>query len=284
MLPISPFVRFAIRVPLEPGERHGPRYCYVPSIYLIEFGSATIVYEDGHEVSLRTGSLLYINAGIKHTWIVDKSEPCTFRCVFFDWFYSPKPALKLSGDYLGDRLDEGMLDETLDLGLIECLTIPSLSTWRRWFEAVDTDYHVLLGDDQLRSLSINGNFNLLLHQLLLLVERQNDRRDPRIAKLMSAMEQSAAGEYQDISGWAEKLNLSRSHFHALFRSQTGLTPKKYWNQCRIQKAQHELLLSNDSVTDIAERYGYSSVHVFTKSFHRSTGMTPTAYRRQGRLH
>ncbi|WP_164545759.1 helix-turn-helix transcriptional regulator [Paenibacillus albus] len=190
----------------------------------------------------------------------------------------------MSGDYLGDCLEEGMLDETLDLGLIECFTVPSLSTWRRWFEAVDTDYQVLLGDDQLRSLTVNGNFYLLLHQLLQFVARQNDLRDPRIAKVMSLMEQSAVGEYNDVGGWAEKLSISRSHFHALFRNQTGLSPKKYWNQCRIQRAQHDLLRSNDSITDIAQRYGYSSVHVFTKTFHRSMGMTPTAYRRQGRLH
>ncbi|QHW33834.1 helix-turn-helix domain-containing protein [Paenibacillus rhizovicinus] len=78
--------------------------------------------------------------------------------------------------------------------------------------------------------------------------------------------------------------LKCSHFHALFRSQTNQTPKKYWNQCRIQKTQHDLLRSNDSITDIVERTTTLRCMVFTKSFHRSTGMTPTAYRRQSRLY
>ncbi|RAP74102.1 helix-turn-helix transcriptional regulator [Paenibacillus montanisoli] len=286
MVPICPFVRFAIRVPLRPGERHGPRYCYVPSLYLVESGSATVLFEDGKAVRLQTGALFFLQPGIAHTWVIEGPDPFAFRCVFFEWSYRPKPTLRVTLDLLSQTRaenEEDLLDEPFECGLPERLAVDSVPYWKGLFEAADTNYQVLHAGDYPRTLAVNGHFHILLHQVYQLAERQNDPMDPRIAKLLAAMEQHAGGAYRDVDGWAESLGLSRSHFHALFRAQTGMTPKRYWNQCRIRKAQTDLLGTNDSVTEIAERYGYSSLHVFTKSFHQWMGAAPTDYRRMGRL-
>ncbi|UVI29719.1 helix-turn-helix transcriptional regulator [Paenibacillus spongiae] len=221
-----------------------------------------------------------------HIWEIDEAEPFAFRCVFFEWSYRPKSGVRFPNDFLSEHPEEcnrNWLDEPHEMGLPEWLMVDSFSFWKGLFEAVTTEYIVLSHQDYPESLAINGHFQLLLHHVYRLVHRQTDYMDPRIAKLMASMEQQAGGSYGNVDSWAEKLGLSRSHFHTLFRVQTGFTPKRYWNRCRIKKAQNDLHRTNDSVTMIAERYGFSSIHVFTKVFHQMIGITPTDYRSQSRL-
>ncbi|WP_161807539.1 helix-turn-helix domain-containing protein [Bacillus sp. FJAT-28004] len=290
---ICPFVRFAIRVPLLAGDRHGPRICYVPSLYLIESGCGSIIYEDRPNIQLQPGTLLFIQPGVSHTWEVDVDGPLTFRCVFFEWSYRLKTGVRIPNDLLcqrSEKSDDCLLDVQLDCGIPYSLVVDSISLWKGMFEAVTSEFEVVSPDlsvldheDYPNSLAITGHFNLLLHQIYRLARRQSDITDPRITKLIASMERLAGGEYEDVEGWAEKLGLSRSHFHALFRTHTGFTPKWYWNRCRINKARNDLLSTNDTVTVIAERYGFSSVHAFTKLFQKMEGVAPTVFRRQYRL-
>ncbi|MBP3965872.1 AraC family transcriptional regulator [Paenibacillus lignilyticus] len=287
MASIYPFVRFSIRVPIRPETRFAYRICYVPSLYFIESGSARVLYEDGAFIRLPAGTLFSLKPGISHTWEVDPdSPPFAFLCVFFEWSYRPKPMAKVTGDLLclsAEKHDPEMLDEPLDTGIPECLTVDAHGYWKGLFEAVSTDYNVLHHENYPESLAINGHFQLLLHQLYQLARRKNDATDPRIAKIKAYMDMNAGGEYGDIDLWAETLGLSRGHFHALFSTHTGFTPKRYWNRRRIDKARNDLSGTNDSVTVIAERYGFSSVHAFTKLFRQTVGISPTDYRKQSRL-
>ncbi|MCD9025396.1 helix-turn-helix domain-containing protein [Cohnella silvisoli] len=283
---ICPFVRFSLRVPIAVDNRFGPRFCYVPSLYFIESGSAKVVYDDGSYVQLKTGALYFLQPGIRHKWVINEGDPFAFRCVFFEWSYRPKPQARVSIDLLCLRpedYDDGLLDEPLEMGIPEQLMVDSFPFWKGLFESVTTDVKVLDEEDYPGLLAVNGHFLVLLHHVFQLARRQSEPKDPRIAKLLALMEQKSGGEYGDVEHWAEKLGLSRSYFHTLFRAQTGLTPARYWNQCRIKKAQNDLLETNDSVTKIAERFGFSSLYVFTRLFHQMVGVTPTDYRQQSRL-
>ena len=56
----------------------------------------------------------------------------------------------------------------------------------------------------------------------------------------------------------------------------GLSLKEYFLMSRHRRA-CELLKGGMSVTAVAERMGYSSIHVFSKSFTSREGLSPSEY-------
>ena len=78
---------------------------------------------------------------------------------------------------------------------------------------------------------------------------------------------------------AEKAGISEIYFRKLFRERFGMTPKQYVLDMRIKKARQLLNENSFSVTEIAEKCGFSSVYHFCRAFKDSVGATPTEYAR-----
>ena len=77
---------------------------------------------------------------------------------------------------------------------------------------------------------------------------------------------------------ARLARLSPSHFCRAFRQSVGLRPKRYRGRRRMELAK-ALLAKRTSVTEVGLVLGYSETSSFATAFHKSTGFTPTAYRR-----
>lgn len=74
------------------------------------------------------------------------------------------------------------------------------------------------------------------------------------------------------------VRLSPSHFCRAFRQSVGMPPKRYRKRRRMELAK-SLLVKRASVTEVGLVLGYSETSSFTTAFHKTTGFTPTAYRR-----
>lgn len=90
------------------------------------------------------------------------------------------------------------------------------------------------------------------------------------------------GELIDFEGLASTLNMGYSLFRKRFRDYTGLAPLEYQNALRIRRAAHLLTSSDAPVAQIAEDLGFNSPAYFARFFHKSTGRSPSAYRRASR--
>ena len=86
-----------------------------------------------------------------------------------------------------------------------------------------------------------------------------------------------------ISELAELCGMSRKYFTKLFSTYYEVTPKQYLLNCQIDYARKLLLSSGEeySVSDVAERCGFSNVYYFSKLFKQRVGITPSEYRRNG---
>ncbi|HXY22556.1 MAG TPA: bifunctional DNA-binding transcriptional regulator/O6-methylguanine-DNA methyltransferase Ada [Burkholderiaceae bacterium] len=93
-----------------------------------------------------------------------------------------------------------------------------------------------------------------------LIEAREDV--PRLAELASAAR---------LSPW---------HFHRVFKSVTGLTPKHYADACRAKRVR-QALSSKRSVTDTIYKTGFRSSSRFYESSNGLLGMTPSDYRAGG---
>jgi AraC family transcriptional regulator of adaptative response/methylated-DNA-[protein]-cysteine methyltransferase len=90
----------------------------------------------------------------------------------------------------------------------------------------------------------------------------------------------AAEEMPDLNALAEAAGMSRFHFHRVFKSITGLTPKAYAAAHRAQRVRNELSQS-DTVTDAIYGAGFNSNGRFYATASEVLGMTPTAFRSGG---
>lgn len=72
--------------------------------------------------------------------------------------------------------------------------------------------------------------------------------------------------------------LSKSHFHAVFKHETGQTFIHYLTEVRLKNACEWLTQSKESVTSIAFRCGFNSQSHFSYIFQKTLHTSPKAYR------
>lgn len=76
---------------------------------------------------------------------------------------------------------------------------------------------------------------------------------------------------------SRRFNLAESTLKQAFREYTGKPIIQYHNEKRIEEAKRLIREEKHTITAIAEKLGFSSVHYFSRCFKKCTGLSPTAY-------
>ena len=105
-----------------------------------------------------------------------------------------------------------------------------------------------------------------------------ERRAAAVAKACRLIE--TAEETPDLETLAESAGMSRFHFHRVFRSVTGVTPKAYAAAHRARRVRDELPRSS-TVTEAIYGAGFNSNARFYATSSEVLGMTPTNFRSGG---
>lgn len=79
---------------------------------------------------------------------------------------------------------------------------------------------------------------------------------------------------------AGELCYSKNYLCKIFKSASGFTINEYINYLRISKAYDLVCCTNHRLTEISLQCGFSSIHYFSRTFHRIVGMTPSQARDQ----
>ena len=82
----------------------------------------------------------------------------------------------------------------------------------------------------------------------------------------------------DLDKLALETCLSKDHFIRIFKKETGMTPLKFINQKKIERAQLMLVTQPVSVKNIALALAYEDFSYFNRLFKKTTGFTPKDYR------
>ena len=75
--------------------------------------------------------------------------------------------------------------------------------------------------------------------------------------------------------------MSPKYFCRAFSQMTGRTPVEYLNYYRIEQAGEQLVMTENSVTEIALNCGFHDMSYFSKTFTRYKGVSPRTYRKEG---
>lgn len=74
---------------------------------------------------------------------------------------------------------------------------------------------------------------------------------------------------------AHELQYSPNYLCKIFKHSTGVTINEYCNFLRIRKAYDMVCCTNTKLTEIAELCGFSSIHYFSRVFHKFVGIAPS---------
>lgn len=83
-----------------------------------------------------------------------------------------------------------------------------------------------------------------------------------------------------VEQMAKMSNMSRSHFQAVFKQETGKTLTQYLNHLKCRHASSLLRESDYSIIEISELSGFRTVSHFYSIFKQLTGLTPKEARNQ----
>jgi AraC-like DNA-binding protein len=84
-----------------------------------------------------------------------------------------------------------------------------------------------------------------------------------------------------VADLARRAGLSPSHFTAAHRQFFGENPKRFLLDTRLAHACHLLTNQALTVSEVAERAGFSSVFHFSRCFKRLMGCPPSRYQSSG---
>lgn len=78
---------------------------------------------------------------------------------------------------------------------------------------------------------------------------------------------------------AEKFHLSAQYISQLFKNEIGVNFLAYLTSIRMEKAKKLLISTSLSIGEISVQCGYGDYRVFTRTFKKMEGSTPSQYRR-----
>jgi AraC-like DNA-binding protein/mannose-6-phosphate isomerase-like protein (cupin superfamily) len=190
--------------------------------------------------------------------------------------------------YLGFELDTMSHLETdyYQLGIHRVCPDPQ-ETIRHAFHEMFTELQQ--GQMHAREM-IQSLFLRLLVSALRLYEQIGQMEDRRHALLSPIIREvlnyihAARGSEDTIDTLAEKVHLSHSHLAREFQRCMGVSLGHYMRTVCLQWSKLYLRETAASISQIAERLHFPSIHTFSLFFKRHTGFSPQEYRKQATRH
>lgn len=120
----------------------------------------------------------------------------------------------------------------------------------------------------------------LLHRNKILTNTDSIEDNPYVQKILPVLKYVNSNYFEDITltEASNMLGFDPSYFCRIFRAAIGATFTEYLNFVRICKAEKLLASSEDSILEISEAVGFSSVSYFNRTFKKFKNCSPGYYR------
>ena len=103
--------------------------------------------------------------------------------------------------------------------------------------------------------------------------------NPRIYYLKNELLKNLKHKWT-IEEMADKINVSESYLHQLFRKNMETSPMAFLHDVRLEKARELLETTWDTMRQIRYAVGMPDDSHFTRDFKKKYGTTPTQYQKQ----
>ena len=96
-------------------------------------------------------------------------------------------------------------------------------------------------------------------------------------RVMKVVNENLSNTELNIEFIADKVGISRVHFHRKIKDLTGQTPGNFLRSIRMTQAAKLLASKHLDITDVSMATGFKSISTFSTSFKQVYGMTPSEY-------
>lgn len=223
---------------------------------------------DGVDYVAKAGQVIFINSGVPHaTHTIEESINGILQFRESDFLDAEiSKIVKYSVRFQG-----------LDDAPVRVIDDPEL------FSVVDGILKESAGKNTAYEMFVkSGVFRLLgmLYRMELLSDSERVFNTKEVQKILPILAYINANYYENITleDASARLNFDSSYFCRLFKSATGATFTEYLNFVRVCKAEKLLSKTQDSILEISEAVGFSSVSYFHRIFKKYRNCSPRYYR------
>jgi two-component system response regulator YesN len=111
-----------------------------------------------------------------------------------------------------------------------------------------------------------------------LIEKRSGKQEELIRKINQIISERYADPNLSLNLISDVLNMSSYHLSRVYRQQTLVTIVDTINHVRMEHAKEQLIKTDNPVSEIAEKTGYTSSSYFHRMFKKMYGVTPSEYR------
>lgn len=268
---VGDFGRISILTVDQPVMEHAHPQCHV----LIRVGGADSRFVvEGRQVPLREGTAVLVDSWRPHSYPYPHDLPGSTVLALYvepkwlaqvdrkfsvsgrrDFFLHPcvelPPAIQSTAMEIAEELCTIRPDRALVVVLVQRLMVEIIVRYSRWRE-------------------MRIDFGPITNRV----------SDFRVRKAMEIMATDIAGVADaDLGHVARQVGLSRAHFFDLFKRDTSLTPRLFWNMLRMEEAYRRITRDNDPLVTISHNLGFRAQPQFTRFFAQNHGVPPSTYRK-----
>ncbi|CAI6022820.1 helix-turn-helix transcriptional regulator [Cohnella sp. JJ-181] len=257
----------------------GLRVCSVYAMHLFPEGSGEMEIE-GVRHPLDKRALVFLRPGQPHAFHISPERPLASYNLYFDlWDARTPQSLDRVFIYAPEPFHLPAIAAERPCAELDAMPgVSSLQACPELYEELLRIIKVYEESRYYRSEILNS---MMYAWMLNWYNALHTRRpsDYRIVKLLEHLERHPE-KRESVGAWWEMCGLNRTYFHELFLRETGFTPKAYQHRLRMRRAAILLRESDLSITAVADKLGYPSIHPFTRHFGAYYGVSPMQYRRR----
>ena len=163
------------------------------------------------------------------------------------------------------KLCLGTAEEVATSNTISAVSVAS-TDWRQGIETCET----------------LDELNALIHRFFQFLVTRSEPRQHECSntakKILTFLDENYTCPDLSIAMLSDSLSLSSSYISRIFKRETGQNVPDYIHEKRVRQAKELLASTDQSISDIAQRVGYSTAWTMNRIFKRIVHMTPGAWR------
>ena len=225
---------------------------------------------NGEKIYLEKGDTLMVNKSQIHYSFTTQKENCSYYIAILH------PSLLCSSYYVQTHFVEPVINNSR-------IPYVLISHDDPFAERIYEDVEDLI-DSIDSEISITITFLQLFKHIYkwclghkMLINPSNVQNKDSGFKIMLKYIQSNYAKQLTLADIASAGGVSKTHCNTLFKRFTGNTPIESLNRCRVERVAYYVTNTNLSMSEIAEKTGFSSASYMTETFKKIYGVAPRNY-------
>ncbi|MDY4692676.1 MAG: AraC family transcriptional regulator [Blautia sp.] len=226
---------------------------------------------------LKEGEILFSNANVLHAGFMENMEDCKYYSLTFD----PKMVYGFYQSVLKRRY----VDPVTQNFYLPAIYIDYSEKWHREFSEYVKDI-IRLNQEKpvFYEMDIVGDLRklwkcMLKNQQPASYSQHSRSEQERMKIIMEYLEQNYMNKIR-LSDISSKVHLCESECSRLFKKYMNVSLFTFLQEYRVERSLEFLLGSGDSITEVAQKAGFTDSNYYSKVFSRIKGCSPCKYRKE----